>query len=57
MRDYFNEDSPTRFIFPIDGDCVNAGDGKETEKGTTFTATVSSKAGCEVTVNGIKVNI
>lgn len=53
MRDYFNEDSPTRFIFPIDGDCVNAGDGKETEKGTTFTATVSSKAGCEVTVNGI----
>ena len=53
MRDYFNENSPTRFLFPIDGDCVNENDGRKTESGVSFTATVKSKPGCKVTVNGI----
>ena len=29
MRDYLNRDGKIRFIFPIDGDCINANDGYE----------------------------
>ena len=53
MRDYLNEGAATRFIFPIDGDCVNERDGRKSECGMILAATVASKAGCQVTVNGI----
>lgn len=52
MRDFFNESASTRFIFPIDGDCVNANDGRKDGNGVAFTATVKSKPGCQVTING-----
>ena len=29
MRDYLNRDGKIRFIFPIDGDCINVNDGYE----------------------------
>ena len=57
MKDYLNSSAPTHFIFPIDGDFVNANDGKKTADGITFTASVSSVAGCKVTVNGVDIHI
>ena len=53
MRDYLNSAAPTHFIFPIDGDCLNANDGKKSANGITFVASVRSAAGCSVTVNGV----
>ena len=29
MRDYLNRDGKIRFLFPVDGDCINAYDGYE----------------------------
>ncbi len=52
MRDYFHESSPTRFLFPIDGDCVNARDGKGDETCVTFLARVQAAPGCRLTVCG-----
>ncbi len=52
MRDYFHENSPTRFVFPIDGDHVNENDGRASETGVTFTALVHATPHCTVTING-----
>ena len=54
MRDYFHEQSPTRFLFPIDGDCLNERDGKLTSAGLTVTVKVASTPHAQVTVNGIR---
>ncbi len=53
MRDYFHKSSPTRFLFPIDGDCVNAHDGTGDAHGVTLTATVHAAPNCRITVCGI----
>ena len=53
MRDFLNESAATRFLFPIDGDCINERDGDATKDGINFTATVASAPGCKVTVNGL----
>lgn len=53
-QDYFHTSSATRFLFPIDGDHVNEGDG-ELRAGQLFLpVTVRAAAGAEVTVNGIR---
>lgn len=53
MRDFFNKTAATHFLFPIDGDCINAADGTATKDGINFTATIASAPGCKVTVNGL----
>ena len=53
MRDYFNKLAPTRFLFPIDGDCVNTADGIAVEGGIRLVATVQSAPGCRVTIGGV----
>lgn len=53
MKDVFNESAPTRFLFPIDGDCVNANDGVASGNGVRLTATVRSTSGCRVEIGGV----
>ena len=52
MRDYFGKNNPIRFVFPIDGDCVNKNDGVEIEGGIRITVSVAAPEGHEVTVCG-----
>ena len=54
MRDFFNESAPTRFLFPIDGDCVNDRDGEAIDGGILLPLTVEAPAGHEVTVNALR---
>lgn len=53
-KDYFHTASATRFLFPIDGDHVNEGDGELREGHLLLPVTVRAAAGAEVTVNGIR---
>ena len=53
MRDFFNLNSPLRFVFPIDGDCLNERDGSVQNGVLTATVTVAAPAGHAITVNGI----
>lgn len=53
MRDFLNESSATRFLFPIDGDCLNDRDGKLTQEGIAVTVSVVSAPNATVTVNGV----
>ncbi len=53
MREYLNESAATRFVFPIDGDCLNDRDGIATEDGVTVTVLVASAPNATLTVNGI----
>ena len=52
MRDYFGKNNPIRFVFPIDGDCVNKNDGAEIDGGIRITVSVAAPEGHEVTVCG-----
>lgn len=52
MRDFFNLNSPLRFVFPIDGDCLNERDGSVQSGVLTATVTVAAPAGHAITVNG-----
>ena len=52
MRDYFHNTSPTRFLFPIDGDCLNANDGAASDANVLFTASIHAATGAQITVNG-----
>ena len=38
MSNYFMPDSPIRFVFPINGDCVNERDGRPAENGVSVSA-------------------
>ena len=53
MRDYFNQEGLVRFLFPIDGDCVNDRDGKKSEEGILLTARVFAAEGCTLQINGV----
>ena len=53
MRDYLNAQSPTHFLFPINGDHLNERDGHTENGALHFTATVKSAPGCRVTVGGV----
>lgn len=53
MKDYLNRQSPTHFLFPIDGDHLNERDGHVENGILHFTATVKSAPGCRVTIGGV----
>ena len=46
MRDYFGKEQAIRFIFPIDGDCINENDGER------IVARVEAPEGHRVTICG-----
>ena len=52
MKDYFNLSSPTRFLFPIDGDFINERDGRGVDGEIEFEASVFAAAGSQIAVNG-----
>ena len=54
MRDYFFKNSPIRFRFPVDGDCVNCRDGKMDEDILLLPVVVETETGCEILVNSIR---
>ena len=45
MIDYFNVSSPIRFVFPIDGDCVNERDGISARGFVQISAKVTAPEG------------
>ncbi len=53
MRDYFSHSAALRFVFPIDGDCLNAYDGKEEDGILFITARVEAAADTTVMINNI----
>lgn len=56
MKDYLNKKSPVRFVFPIDGDCVNGADGDCVNGLLTITAKVTAPKDADVYVNGKKAD-
>ena len=52
MRDYFDSGSPIRFLFPIDGDCINENDGTPLTDGVKITASVAAPVGHEIRICG-----
>ena len=53
MRDYFGKSNPFRFLFPIDGDCLNVYDGKEIPGGIRIPVSIEAPQGHQIEVNGI----
>jgi hypothetical protein len=51
-RYYFGEDKSVRFLFPIDGDCLNANDGVLSGDTLTFTARIEAPEGHMVELCG-----
>jgi len=45
--------SKLKFIFPIDGDCINERDGRRSSVGITIPVRISAPEGRDITVNGI----
>lgn len=54
MRDYFNKQSPIRFLFPIDGDCLNRKDGAEQGNELLVPVAVTAPEGHEILICGQK---
>lgn len=52
MRDFFNTASPIRFLFPIDGDCLNERDGEVTGDTLLCRVRVQAPSGHAVRING-----
>lgn len=52
MKDFFRENKPLHFVFPIDGDCLNAYDGVVTKDGLEIMAKVSAMPGKSIKING-----
>ena len=52
MKDFFRENKPLHFVFPIDGDCLNAYDGIVTKDGLEIIAKVSAMPGKSIKING-----
>ena len=53
MRNYFGEDQKIRFLFPIDGDCINSNDGRGSGDCIRIPVRVEAPQGHAVEVNGI----
>ena len=53
MRNYFGEGHPIRFLFPIDGDCINVYDGKEIAGGIRIPVSIEAPIGHSIEVNGV----
>ena len=54
MRDYFRKNDPIRFLFPIDGDCVNERDGVSERGAVQITAKVAAPEGHSIIICGEK---
>lgn len=52
--DPFASAASFRFLFPIDGDCLNIRDGRLTPEGLVVPVTVAAPEGCEIYVQGTK---
>ena len=52
MRDFLNTASKTHFLFPIDGDFLNAKDGDREEEGAVIVARVAAAPHSRVLING-----
>lgn len=48
--------SKLKFIFPIDGDCINERDGKRADDGIAVPVRISAPEGLDITVNGISAD-
>ena len=53
MRDYFGKENSIRFIFPIDGDCINIHDGESISEGVRVCVKVTAPVGHEIEICGI----
>lgn len=53
MRDYFHHSSPVRFVFPLDGDCLNSRDGILAGQQLQINVLVEAPAAEAITVQGI----
>ncbi len=53
MRDYFQKNNSVRFLFPIDGDCINIYDGKEIPGGIRIPVSIEAPLDHRLEVNGI----
>ena len=51
MRDYFNSTAPVRFVYPIDGDCMNIYDGVIKDGYLTITVKVAAPADAELYID------
>ena len=51
MKDYFRKNKSVRFSFPIDGDCINSGDGVRKDDDLIVKVKVCAPAGAEIFVN------
>lgn len=51
MRDYFRKSKKVHFLFPIDGDCVNVFDGRETKDGVIIQTKICAPSDAEIYVN------
>ena len=54
MKDYFNASEPIRFIFPVNGDCLNAADGKTAGAAIKVTVSVAAPPDGDIYINGKK---
>lgn len=52
MKDYFGKNSPIRFVFPIDGDCISPREGERIPGGIRIKATVEAPKGHRVSICG-----
>lgn len=54
MRDYFRKNDPIRFVFPIDGDCVNERDGVSERGAVQINVKVAAPEGHDIVICGQK---
>ena len=52
MRDIYHRELPVRFLFPIDGDCLNEGDGLRQGEMLLLKVKAAAPAGAKVCING-----
>ena len=57
MRDFFHNYDPVYFVSHIDGDCVNARDGKMEGDALILHVTVKAADNAEITINGIPAEL
>ena len=54
MRDYLKKAQPVRFVFPIDGDCINSVDGVKDGENLIVKVKVAAPVGAQVEINDVK---
>ncbi len=57
MRNYFGEGKAVRFLFPIDGDCINSRDGFEiSDRAVRIPVKIEAPEGHAIEVNGVRAH-